>query len=127
MKVGDVVTVYNQIRMEPERCDRGTVHMVPIYEVKRITITDIRNELVKGLNYVSDGMGDVLYATDAQGREYRKRPHWDGPRASVWVRLNQEYSGKRKTYTQYPTMKFSRDLTGRRLRELESTRISVVH
>lgn len=112
MKVGDVVTVYDCVGEQPEVCELGTVHVVPIYEVKRITIVEIKSELVKGLNYVSDGMGDVLYATDAQGRQYRKQPHWDGPRASLWVR-NWLVPGRFRTFTQYPTVKFSRDVTGR--------------
>jgi hypothetical protein len=58
----------------------------------------------------------VLYASDAQGREYRKEPHWDGPRASAWLRINQEYGGNRLAFTQYPRPIFSRDLAGRPLR-----------
>jgi hypothetical protein len=112
-KVGDVVTVYNEVRRVDEMCDHGCKHAVPIYEVKRLTITDIQQEPIKALHYTHDGIGEVLYATDAQGREYRKQDHWDGPRATVWLRINQEYSGARKTFTQYPTVKFSRDITGR--------------
>jgi hypothetical protein len=124
MKVGDTVTVYHEVRKDPERCDHGDTHMVPIYEVKRLTIVEIRREMITALNYDSDGMGDVLYAKDTQGRIYRKQPHWDGPRATVWLRIA---PGKLKTFDQYPRVTFSRDITGRRLRQLESTRISVVH
>jgi hypothetical protein len=120
MKVGDVVTVYMMACTRNEVCDKGITHNVPIYWVKRIKVVLISSELVKGLNYVSDGMGDVLYATDAQGRQYRKQPHWDGPRATLWVRED------RAVFDQYPTRMFSRDLYGRPL-HLESTRISVVH
>ena len=114
-EVGDQVVVYDRVREVEEVCDRGEKHRVPVYSVKRLTITAIRQEMVEALAYTHDAMGDVLYATDAQGREYRKRPHWDGPRASLWVRLNQEYSGERRSFTQYPTRKFSRDMAGRPL------------
>lgn len=115
MKIGDRVTVYRKVEDRIEECDRHYKHTVPIYMVKRLTITDIRTELVYKLHYTHDGMGDVLYAVDVQGREYRKRPHWDGPRASLWVRLNQEYSGERLAFDQYPMHRFSRDLAGRPL------------
>jgi hypothetical protein len=115
VKVGDVVTVYNKIRDLDEVCDHGEHHTVPVYVVKRLTITDIRMELVKALHYTSDGYGDVLYASDAQGREYRKEPHWDGPRATMWLRINQEYGGNRLAFTQYPRPIFSRDAAGRPL------------
>jgi len=108
MKVGDVVTVYFIADERKEVCDHGVTHKVPIYEVKKLTITEVRRELVPFLNYTSDGEGDVLYATDRQGRTYRKQPHWDGPRATQWVREK----GCRN-YDQYPRRVFSRDITGR--------------
>jgi hypothetical protein len=115
MNIGDVVKVYNLIGEQPEPCDHNAVHVVPIYEVKRITITGIRQEPIKALHYTHDGIGEVLYATDAQGRMYRKQAHWDGPRASVWVRIPTTPGGKVRTFTQYPTVKFSRDILGNSL------------
>ena len=114
-EIGDRVTVYHQVREDVEVCDHGEKHRVPILMVKKLTITDVRSEFVKALNYVSDGFGDVLYATDAQGRTYRKQPHWDGPRASVWVRATNRYQQHCLTFSQYPTHKFSRDAFGRPL------------
>jgi hypothetical protein len=114
MEVGDVVTVYNEVDRRDEVCDLGQKHRVPIYMVKRLTITSIQSELVKFLHYTEDGYGDVLYAVDAQGRGYRKEPHWDGPRASLWVRAKTPY-GQQVTFDQYPLHTFSRDLAGRPL------------
>ena len=114
---GDRVTVYSQVREDVEVCDHGEKHRVPIYLVKKLTITDIRSEFIKGLTFVGDGWGDVLYARDAQGRTYRKPPHWDGPRATLWVRgvgAQREFL-KHMTFSQYPTSKFSRDAFGRPL------------
>jgi|SRR4051812_14472125 hypothetical protein len=107
-EVGDQVVVYNQVREVEEVCDHGEKHRVPVYSVKRLTITDIRQEMVTALAYTHDAMGDVLYAVDAQGRKYRKEPHWDGPRASVWLRIM-----CRTYFSQYPRKVFSRDVTGR--------------
>lgn len=111
-EVGDTVTVYDKTHTNKELCDHHVTHNVPVYAVKKLTISEIRSELVIALHYTQDGYGDVLYAVDAQGREYRKAPHWDGPRASVWVRF-QPALNERKTFDQYPPKVYSRDLTGR--------------
>jgi hypothetical protein len=111
-EVGDQVVVYGKVRQDQEVCDHGEKHWVPVYSVKRLTITAVRQEMVTALAYTHDAVGDVLYATDAQGREYRKEPHWDGPRATLWLRLG---TGWPVCFTQYPTKMFSRDLAGRPL------------
>lgn len=112
MEIGDIVLVYNQVRKQSEICEFGEKHSVPIYEVKRIRIVDVRQEKIIALHYTHDGVGSVYYAKDAQGRMYRKQDHWDGPRASFWSRGAGDY---RKTFTQYPSRRFSRDITGRSL------------
>ena len=115
MYIGDTVNVYRQVDERTEVCSHGTAHRVPIYSVKRLTIVKVEREWIKALLYTEDGWGDVLYATDAQGREYRKEPHWDGPRATMWVRTKPTELGTVLTFTQYPTKKFSRGLDNRPL------------
>lgn len=110
MEVGDIVKVYDKIRTDVEKCSLGGMHDVPIYEVKFLTVRDIIKEMIKALNYSSDGIGNVYYAVDAQNRIYTKRDHWDGPRATLWLRTNDHH-----TFDQYPQRVFSRDLTGRAL------------
>jgi hypothetical protein len=114
MDIGYTFKVYRKVDEREETCSHGTIHRVPIYSVKRLTIVRIESEMIKALHYTHDGYGDVLYATDAQGREYRKEPHWDGPRATLWVRTEPVY-GRGVTFTQYPTNKFSRGLDNRPL------------
>jgi hypothetical protein len=114
--VGDQVTVYHKIRDLDEVCDHGEHHLVPVYEVKKITITSVQKELVQALHYTSDGIGEVLYAEDAQGRQYRKQPHWDGPRATLWLREpSRPYERVKAAFDQYPRPVFSRDAAGRPL------------
>lgn len=108
MKVGDTVKGYRRVRTDTEACSYGMNHVVPIYEVKRLTITHIVQEMIPWLKFTYDGVGSVYYAVDYQGRQYRKTDHWDGPRATLWVRY-----GDNKSFDMYPMKRFSRDLTGR--------------
>jgi hypothetical protein len=114
VKVGDVLKVYGRVRDRDheETCSHGYKHRVTVYIVKRIRVVNVRSEWVQALNYVSDGFGDVLYAVDTQGRTYRKEPHWDGPRASLWVRTDKQ------AFDQYPMHRLSRDLAGNVITEL---------
>lgn len=123
MKVGDVVTVYRRRDTREERCECcGEKRFVPWYEVKRIRVIKVKSEQVADLYYghPAQGFGDVLYAVDAQGRTYRKQPHWDGPRASLWLRrpIVDPWGLAGIGFDQYPTHKFSRDLFGRPIKEL---------
>lgn len=96
MNIGDRVRVYRQIDWVQRDCEYGSQHTVTIYAPKTLTITDIKVELVKWLDYIADAHGEVYYAQDHQGRQYRKEPHWDGPRATSWVREDG------LPFTQYP-------------------------
>lgn len=108
MKVGDRIKVYRRVRFDSEKCSFGEKHSVPIYQVKFIIIDHITEENIPYLHYDRDGIGKVYHAYDAQGRLYRKADHWEGPRATAWVR-----HGDKFMFSQYPSKKFSRDLTGR--------------
>lgn len=111
MEVGDRVTVYRKVGTVKEMCDRGVTHNVPVYSIKFLTITHVAKEMIVALNYTSDGIGNVYYALDAQGRSYSKKDHWDGPRASGWIRTDAYV--EKKFFDQYPPKVYSRDLTGR--------------
>lgn len=106
MNVGQSFMVYQLIKRGEERCNLGHLHEVPTYRPKRIWIFQIVPEFITALHYTHDGIGDVLYAQDAQGRVYRKEPHWDGPRATGWV-------CEGRYFDQYPSPRPSRDVTGR--------------
>lgn len=108
MKFGDRIKVYHRVRYQSETCPTCQARSsVAVCEVKFITVTHSAIEFVKALNCDTDGYGTVLYAVDAQGRKYRKAPHWDGPRATLWMRQDG------KPFDQYPPKTFSRDINGR--------------
>jgi hypothetical protein len=112
-EVGDQVTAYYKVDTVKEKCDHGGTHNVPVYIVKRLTITHIVKEMITALHYTHDGVGDVLYAIDRQGRSYRKEPHWDGPRATGWITKTNGFGARPYYFDQFPMKVYSRDLTGR--------------
>jgi hypothetical protein len=113
-EIGDRLTVYREVRRQTEVCSHGVSHEVPMLEVKRLTVDHIARENVPFLLYTEDAIGTVLYAVDAQRRIYRKVPHWDGPRATSWMRIHPLIERDRG-FTQYPRPVFSRDVFGRPL------------
>ncbi len=114
--VGSTIRAYRKVHETVEVCDHNEKHRVPWYAVKTLTVMEVRNEVVPFCDYLhEDSRGDVLYAVDAQGRSYRKEPHWDGPRATLWVLQVATDYGERVALDQYPKAQFARDAYGREL------------
>jgi hypothetical protein len=87
--MGRTIKVYHRTNRPKteETCDLGHKHKVEFYFVKRITIYAVKQELIKGLDYIhGDGIGTVLYARDAQGRQYRSKQGWDWAAGRNWLR-----------------------------------------
>lgn len=87
MRIGQTIKVYHyrpDLSNKAAVCNLGCKHWVTYHEVKRVTITAARKELVPYLAYTQDAVGDVFDAVDAQGRLYTFTPTWDGP--GTWRR-----------------------------------------
>lgn len=83
---GDIATVYSStpIGTTDETCNLGCTHTVSYYSRKFLTVDRVVAEVIPFLEYNRAGIGEIEYAHDYQGRQYIRKPHWDGP--GIWVR-----------------------------------------
>lgn len=113
-RIDKTYTLYCEARwMSPtqEICDLGCKHKVKWFETKRVTVYHVERQWITAVNYVSDGWGDVLFARDAQGREYRSKDGWDWSAGRIWNRTDKRhYTVDRPRSNEYSV---SRTLDGR--------------
>ena len=78
-RVGDEITVFEDLGYVKEKCAYGTEHIVYRYGTRTLVVTEVKREFITALFYSEDGYGSRYIAYDQFGDRWDTTDTWDGP------------------------------------------------